>query len=72
MVQNFSSWLMNLAILAGVLVIAAFGVAWSIAGNEDTEYKRKLKEWATNIIIGLAILFFFSQILRFLAPWIFV
>lgn len=63
---------MNIAILLGVLVIAAFGIAWSVAGNDDAEYKRKLKEWCFNICIGLAILFFFSFILRFIAPWIFV
>jgi len=55
-----------------VLAIAALGVAWAIAGDSDPEYKKKLKDWVINVMIGLIIVFFFTAILRFLAPWIYV
>ena len=69
--RNLIRWVINIALLLGVLWIACLGVAWIIAGDNDTEEKRKIKWWLTNLIVGLIILFFFQQILRFIAPWIY-
>jgi len=70
--SELTQWATMIAILLGVLAIAALGVAWAIAGDSDPEYKKKLKDWVINVMIGLIIVFFFTAILRFLAPWIYV
>lgn len=64
-------WIVNISLLLGVLAIAALGVAWAIAGSDDPAYKKFLKDWLVNLIIGLIILFMFRYILFFLAPWVF-
>lgn len=64
-------WILLVASLLGVLAIAALGIAHAVAGGEDTEAKKFLKEWFINLIIGFAILFFFQAILYMAAPWIY-
>jgi ABC-type uncharacterized transport system permease subunit len=61
----------NIVLLLGVLAVVGLGIAWSFAGGDDIKAKSTLKKWAVNIIIGLIILFFFTYILRFLAPWVY-
>ena len=70
--SEVTKWATMIAILLGVLATAALGIAWSVAGDDNPEYKKKLKDWVINVIIGLIIVFFFTAILRFLAPWIYV
>lgn len=69
--RKMMKWVVQIAMLLGVLAIAALGVAWAVAWGDDPEYKKKLKDWVVGIMIGLIILFMFPYILRFLAPWIF-
>lgn len=69
--KKMMNWVVQIATLLRVLAIAALGVAWAVAGGDDPEYKKTLKDWVIGIMIGLVILFMFSYILRFLAPWIF-
>lgn len=69
--QQIIRWVVQIAILLGVVAIAALGIAWSVAGDWDPAYKKFLKEWLTGLIIGLLILFFFRYILLWVAPWIF-
>ncbi len=57
--------------LLGVLGIVGLGIAWSLAGGDDIKAKSSLKKWGVNILVGLTLLFLFSYILRFLAPWIY-
>lgn len=64
-------YIIYIVMLLGVLGIVGLGIAWSIAGGDDIKAKTELKKWGVSIIIGLTILFFFSYILRFLAPWIY-
>jgi ABC-type uncharacterized transport system permease subunit len=61
----------NIVLLLGVLAVVSLGIAWSFAGGDDIKAKSTLKKWAINIIIGLIILFFFTYILQFLAPWVY-
>lgn len=64
-------WFIFIALLTGVLFIVWLGIAWTWAGWEDFKTKASLKKWAINIAIGLAILFFFRQLLMLIAPWIY-
>lgn len=64
-------FVVNMVLLLGVLAVVWLGIAWSFAGGEDVKAKSTLKTWAINIIIGLAILFLFREILVFLAPWVY-
>lgn len=64
-------WVIMICLLLGVLAIAALGVAWAMAGAEDSETKKFLKNWIINLIVGLIILFLFQPILKFLAPWVY-
>lgn len=64
-------WVIMVCLLLGVLAIAALGVAWAMAGAEDSETKKFLKNWIINLIVGLIILFLFQPILKFLAPWVY-
>ena len=57
--------------LLGVLGIVGLGIAWSFAGGDDIKAKSSLKKWGVNILVGLTLLFLFSYILSFLAPWIY-
>jgi hypothetical protein len=61
----------NIVLLLGVLGIVGLGIAWSLAGGDDIKAKSSLKTWAINIGIGFIILFFFTSILYFLAPWVY-
>ncbi len=45
MIQGIVVWIIQIALLLGVLATAALGVAWGVAGGDDPEYKKKLKEW---------------------------
>lgn len=69
--QDICGWVVRIGILLGVLAIAALGIAWAIAGDDDSEYKKKLKNWVVNLIIGLIILFAAPYILSFLGSWIY-
>ena len=60
-----------IVMLLGVLGIVGLGIAWAFAGGDDVKAKTTLKTWWVNIVVGLTILFLFTYILRFLAPWIF-
>ncbi|MBS9784200.1 hypothetical protein KGV55_02510 [Candidatus Gracilibacteria bacterium] len=64
-------WIAIVATLLGVLALVALGIAWAVSGGQDSKMKKDLKEWIQNIIIGLAILYTFGFILRFLAPWVY-
>ena len=64
-------FVINIVLLLGVLAVVGLGIAWSFAWGDDIKAKSILKTWAINIIIGLAILFFFRYILIFLAPWVY-
>ena len=64
-------FVINIVLLLGVLSVVGLGIAWSFAGGDDIKAKSTLKTWAINILIGLAILFFFRYILLFLAPWVY-
>ena len=64
-------FVINIVLLLGVLSVVGLGIAWSFAWGDDVKAKSSLKKWAINIIIGLAILFFFRYILLFLAPWVY-
>lgn len=70
--KSMVQWIIYISILLGVLAIASLGIAWAVAGSENPAYKKFLKDWVINLIIGLIILFTFRYILGFLAPWIFV
>lgn len=71
-IRDSIRWIVQISLLLWVIAIAAFGIAWSVAGDWDPEYKKKLKDWIVNLFIWLTILFFFGSILRIVAPWIFV
>ena len=64
-------FVINIVLLLGVLSVVGLGIAWSFAWGDDIKAKSTLKMWAINILIGLAILFFFRYILLFLAPWVY-
>lgn len=71
MFRQIVQWIINVSIILGVLAIAALGIAWAVAGGDNPEYKKQLKDWVISLIIGLTIIFMFRYILGFLAPWIF-
>lgn len=71
MLKNILTYFVRIVALLGVLAIVALGIAWAWAWGDDIKAKSKLKWWAVNIIVGMAILFFFEYILKFLAPSIF-
>lgn len=57
--------------LTGVAAIVGLGIAWSVYGSAEEHFAKTLKTYAINLMIGLTILFLFSIILRFLAPWVY-
>jgi hypothetical protein len=71
LIAQFVWYFVRIVLLLAVLAIVGLGIAWAWAGWDDAKAKTKLKGWAMNIAVGLAILFFFQYILKFLAPWIF-
>lgn len=71
MFATIIKYFVNIVLLIWVLAIVGLGIAWSWAGGDDAKAKSALKKWGMNIVIGLAILFLFQYILRFLAPWIY-
>lgn len=72
MLATIIKWFIYVAILVSVLALVGLGIAWSLAGGDDIKAKTGLKKWAINIMIGFVILIFFTTILRFIAPWIFM
>ena len=64
-------YVIYIVMLLGVLGIVALGIAWTFAGWDDIKMKSALKKWGVNILVGLTLLFLFSYILRFLAPWVY-
>ena len=63
-----------IGLLLWVLALVALGIAWSVgsavgSGAENT--KKKIQWWLINALFWLIVLFFFSAILRILAPWIY-
>ena len=72
--QIFASiikYLIYIVMLTGVAALVGLGIAWSIYGSADEHGAKALKWYAINFIIGLTILFLFSYILKFLAPWVY-
>lgn len=45
MIQGIVVWIIRIALLLGVLAVAALGIAWGVAGGDDPEYKKNLKDW---------------------------
>lgn len=70
MIQGIVAYIIQIALLLGVLAVAALGVAWGVAGGDDPEYKRKLKEWLVGLIVGLILIYGFQYILG-LFGWIY-
>lgn len=68
---NIIKYFIYIVMLTGVAALVGLGIAWSIYGSADEHGAKALKSYAINFIIGLTILFLFSFILRFLAPWIY-
>ena len=60
-----------ITMLTGVAALVGLGIAWAIYGSAEEHFAKSLKSYVVNLIIGLTILFLFSYILRFLAPWIY-
>lgn len=71
MLKGILTYFVRIVTLLWVLAIVGLGIAWAWAGGDDIKSKSKLKWWAINIIVWMAILFFFEYILKFLAPSIF-
>ncbi len=72
--QIFASiikYFIYITMLTGVVAVVGLGIAWAIYGSAEEHFAKTLKWYAINLIIGLTILFLFSYILRFLAPWIY-
>ena len=72
--QIFASiikYFIYIRMLTGVVAVVGLGIAWAIYGSAEEHFAKTLKWYAINLIIGLTILFLFSYILRFLAPWIY-
>lgn len=70
LIKTWVQWILQFAMILGVMAIAALGVAWAMAWNENPEYKKFLKDWIVNLMIGLAIIFFYPHILSIFS-WIF-
>lgn len=71
LIQGIVNWIIQIALLLGVLATAALGVAWTIAGGDNPEYKKKLKDWLVGLIVGLILIYGFQYILGIFG-WIYV
>lgn len=71
MIKGIVGYIIQIALLLAVLAVAALGIAWGVAGGDDPEYKRKLKEWLVGLIVGLILIYGFQYILGIFG-WIYV
>jgi hypothetical protein len=71
MIREIIKWVVYIIMLLGVLAVVWLGIFSAVTGSADEWGAKMAKKWATNIIIGLVLLFTFRYILGFLAPWIF-
>lgn len=74
-VGSMLKYTIYIGLLLGVLALVALGVAWSVYWAFDTSdggaMGKKIKGWLSQAVIALIVLFFFSTILRILAPWVY-
>lgn len=63
LIQGIVSWIIQIALLLGVLATAVLGVMWAITGADNPEAKKKLKDWLIWLVIGLVIIYWFQYIL---------
>lgn len=70
MIQGIVAYIIQIALLLGVLAVAALGVAWGVAGGDDPVYKSDLKKWLVGLIVGLILIYGFQYILG-LFGWIY-
>lgn len=69
-ISTMIQYVVFIATLCGVLMLAVWGIMYSIGGATD-EGKVKAKKFIVSSIAGLILLFFVSAILYLVAPWVY-
>ncbi|MFO0763443.1 MAG: hypothetical protein U0518_01035 [Candidatus Gracilibacteria bacterium] len=69
-ISTMIQYVVFIATLCGVLMLAVGGIMYSIGGATD-EGKVKAKKFIVSSIAGLILLFFVSAILYLVAPWVY-
>ena len=69
-ISTMIQYVVFIATLCGVLMLAVWGIMYSIGGATD-EGKVKAKKFIVSSIAGLILLFFVSAILFLVAPWVY-
>ena len=69
-ISTMIQYVVFIATLCGVLMLAVWGIMYSIGGATD-EWKVKAKKFIVSSIAWLILLFFVSAILFLVAPWVY-